>query len=191
MDKRFIVDYLCKDEDQNGADETNMRCRMRLLKEIAQNLNINVSEGVDRRTLCEIINRKIVELDIASNVIQCKVGMNKVQLRAVQLGRDDLTQDYKELQTWYNDIQRKAQETINSGSLTKMTEMRNQIKGSCDTFTAGLLKKADMLRKEKKSPESRDVFSGLFRSKKRSFSSSDISHVEESPKKNYRHSMAF
>ena len=112
IDKRFIVDYLCKDNDIPGVRakqsriDINLNCRSRLLMEIALNLGISKdilrNIGFQRDTLCDIINKKIIELDIATNLAECKRNIALVQLKMVQTGKpDDLAQDFDELNRLY------------------------------------------------------------------------------------------
>ncbi len=151
IDKRFIVDYLCKNEDvpyQRGRESRvngNLQCRARLLIEIALNLGIPeqlIKNVANREQLCDIVNKRIIELDIVNNLAECKKNMAIFHMQNMESADPSLlAADYEELTRWYDNIYKQADQTIKSGNLTKMVELRNQIKGSCQTFTTGLLQK--------------------------------------------------
>ena len=164
MDRRFVVDYLCKNEDvPTGTSEnrinSNVRCRARLLIDIAMNLGISeqkIQDAQNRDELCIMIHTKIVELDIAANLANCKKSIMEVQMANMASADPNLLKDdFDELMRWYNDIFEKADATVRSNNLQKMTEMRNQIKGSCGTFTTGLMSKLNT----NKTSSSRSSFS--------------------------------
>lgn len=153
------MDYLCNNEDIPDSEmrhDKNIQCRARILVEIGLNLGIpkSVMRTVkNRRDLCDVVNRKITELDIVTNLLECKKNINIVHLKIAQTGYPDkMEADFSELNRWYNDMQSKAEQTISGGDLKKMVELRNQIKGSCDTFTTGLIQKTKDIMETTNSP---------------------------------------
>ena len=141
-DKRYVVDYLCKSEDLiplNGQGG----CRVQVLTEIASGLGISESEiqgAGDRAELCDLVNRKIVELDITANLAECKKNIALIEKRNLESGDPSIiSAEFKQLMQWYADVESQAANFIKSKQLNKMVEIRNQIKGSCDTFNQALL----------------------------------------------------
>ena len=169
MDKRFLVDYLCKDEDVpgSGLDSNrlnNTNCRYRILRDIASFMGVSehdIMRNPTRSQLCNLVNARIIIMDIESALLECHRNIGALQLRAMQSDKlDVLGEDLQQLIQWYNNIATSAEQQVQTGNLQKLVELRNQVVGSCKTFMTGLNSKLDASLKSKVKDEKRKSFLG-------------------------------
>ena len=147
-DRRVIIEYLCSDLDipnDERLSENSRIAKIRLLRNIAIHLGISKADYVRIRSLpelCNLLNVKIIEMDIISFLAECKKNIALIELKSIT-SRDPsvVVAELEQMREWYDKLRISCMEASKAANLRKMVELRNQLKGSCDTFTKVLLEK--------------------------------------------------
>ncbi len=143
---RFATDYLCKSNSEINSH--TLHCRKRILQEIAEDLGIDIRAFPERTGLCTEIQKVILSNDLTLILDQCRLSITRLQVLAIQSAVLDLVSaELAQLVEWHNDMQNAFADLLDDQSITdsrrlqKLQELRNQVKGSCDTFTRELTKR--------------------------------------------------